>query len=218
RKEYDAYVGFYKELGVVLKEGVAQDWGQREKLADLLLFESTRTEPGKFTTLGEYVERMPVSQKEIYYLTGESRELIEHSPLLEAAKAAGREVLLLTDPIDEFILPALPEYKGKKLQAVDRGELEETAVDEEKKKRLQPLCDYVKGRLGELKAVRLSNRLKESAACLVADEGALGAHLERLMARMGRGQELPPSRKILELNADHPAVEAMATLLARAAN
>jgi molecular chaperone HtpG len=218
RKEYDAYVGFYKELGVVLKEGVGQDWGQREKLADLLLFESTRTEPGKFTTLGEYVERMPVSQKEIYYLIGESRELIEHSPLLETAKAAGQEVLLLTDPIDEFIIPALPEYKGKKLQAVDKGELEQTAVDEEKKKRLQPLCDYIKERLGELKAVRLSNRLKESAACLVAEEGALGAHMERLMARMGRGQELPPSRKILELNADHPAVEAMAKLLARDAN
>jgi molecular chaperone HtpG len=218
RKEYDAYVGFYKELGIVLKEGISQDWGQREKLADLLLFESTRTEPGKFTTLGDYVERMPVSQKEIYYLIGESRALIEHSPLLETAKAAGQEVLLLTDPIDEFIIPALPEYKGKKLQAVDKGELEQTAVDEEKKKRLQPLCDYIKERLGELKAVRLSNRLKESAACLVTEEGALGAHMERLMARMGRGQELPPSRKILELNADHPAVEAMHKLLARDAN
>jgi molecular chaperone HtpG len=218
RKEYDAYVGFYKELGVVLKEGVSQDWGQREKLADLLLFESTQTEPGKLTTLADYVERMPVSQKEIYYLIGESRELIEHSPLLETAKAAGQEVLLLTDPIDEFIIPALPEYKGKKLQPVDKGELEQAAIDEEKKQRFQPLCDYVKERLGELKGVRLSHRLKESAACLVAEEGALGAHMERLMARLGRGQELPPSRKILELNADHPAVDAMQKLFERDAN
>jgi molecular chaperone HtpG len=218
RKEYDAYVGFYKELGVVLKEGVGQDWGNREKLADLLLFESTKTEPGKFTTLGDYVDRMPVSQKEIYYLIGESRELIEHSPLLETARAADQEVLLLTDPIDEFIIPALPEYKGKKLQAVDKGELDQAVVDEEKKKRFGPLCDYIKERLAELKAVRLSNRLKESAACLVAEEGALGAHMERLMARMGRGQELPPSRKILELNADHPAVAAMQKLFTRDAN
>jgi molecular chaperone HtpG len=215
RKEYDAYVSFYKELGVVLKEGVGQDWGHREKLADLLLFESTKTEPGKLTSLGDYVDRMPVGQKEIYYLIGESRELIEHSPLLETAKVENREVLLLTDAIDEFILPALPEYKGKKLQAVDKGELDQAAVDEEKKQRFGSLCDYIKEKLGELKAVRLSNRLKESAACLVAEEGALGAHLERLMARMGRGQELPPSRKILELNADHPAVDAMQKLLAR---
>ena len=123
-KEYDAYVGFYKELGIFLKEGIHQDWSNRQKLADLLLFESTKTEPGKFTTLAEYVLAMPGDQKEIYYLIGETREQLEHSPYLESFRDKGWEVLLLTDPIDEFVVAALTEYKGKKLKAVDRGVLD----------------------------------------------------------------------------------------------
>jgi molecular chaperone HtpG len=209
RKEYDAYVTFYKELGVFLKEGVSQDWSNRERLADLLLFESTKTEAGTFTDLGQYVERMPADQKEIYYLIGEGRELIEQSPYLEGFKAKGQEVLLLTDPIDEFVAGALTEYKGKRLKAADKGEQDQAAIAEDKKKQFQPLLDYMKERLGEVKEVRLSNRLKASAACLVADEGAVGAHLERLMQRMGKANELPPSKRILEVNADHPAVQAM---------
>ena len=209
RKEYDAYVTFYKELGVFLKEGVSQDWSNRERLADLLLFESTKTEAGTFTDLGQYLERMPADQKEIYYLIGEGRELIEQSPYLEGFKAKGQEVLLLTDPIDEFVAGALTEYKGKRLKAADKGEQDQAAIDLDKKKQFQPLLDYMKERLGEVKEVRLSNRLKASAACLVADEGAVGAHLERLMQRMGKANELPPSKRILEVNADHPAVQAM---------
>jgi molecular chaperone HtpG len=208
-KEYDAYVKFYQELGVLLKEGVSQDWPNREKLANLLLLESTKTEPDKFTTLAQYVEGMPADQKEIYYLIGDSRELIEHSPYVEAFTAKGQEVLLLTDPIDEFMVQGLREYKDKKLKAVDKGKLDLPEVPEETKKAYQPLLDFVKEKLGELKEVRLSNRLKESAACLVADEGALGAHMERLMQRLGRGEDLPPSQRILELNASHPAVEAL---------
>jgi len=146
RKEYDAYVTFYKELGVFLKEGVSQDWSNRERLADLLLFESTKTEAGTFTDLGQYVERMPADQKEIYYLIGEGRELIEQSPYLEGFKAKGQEVLLLTDPIDEFVAGALTEYKGKRLKAADKGEQDQAAIDEDKKKQFQPLLDYMKER------------------------------------------------------------------------
>jgi molecular chaperone HtpG len=214
-KEPDAYLRFFHELGALLKEGVHQDWSNRERLAGLLLFESTQTEPGKFTSLGEYLERMPADQSEVLYLVGEGRELLEQSPYLEAFKAKGQEVLLLTEPIDEFVVAALPEYKGKKLRAVDKGELGQAEVAEDKKKAFGPLLDFLKGKLGEVKDVRLSNRLKESAACLVADEGAMGAHLERLMQRMGRGKELPESKKILELNADHPAVAALQALHAR---
>ncbi len=214
RKEYEEYLKFYGELGSVLKEGVGQDWSNREKIADLLLFESTKTEKGKFTTLAQYVENMPVSQKEIYYLTGESRELIEHSPLLEAYNARGEEVLLLTDPIDEFVIPSLHEYKGKRLQAVDKGQAQ-GEVGEEVKRRFEPLLKLLKEKVPEVKDVRLSNRLKESAACLVSDEGAVGANLERLMTRMGRGHELPPDRRILEVNPEHPAVDALAKLLER---
>jgi molecular chaperone HtpG len=214
RKEHDAYVRFYRELGTLLKEGVSQDWSNREELAELLLFESTGTEPGKLTDLAGYVERMPVGQKDVYYLLGENRELLEHSPHLESFKARGEEVLLLTEPIDEFVVQALPEYKGKRLKAVDRGRLDE-AVDEGKRKAFQGLLDFMKGRVGEVKDVRLSNRLKESAACLVAEEGTPGAHMQELLRRLGRGQELPPAKKILEVNAEHPAVAAVHKLYER---
>jgi molecular chaperone HtpG len=215
RKEYDAYVNFFKELGPVLKEGVHIDWNNRQKIAELLLFESTKTERGKFTTIDQYVETMPVSQAEIFYLTGENREMLENSPYLESFKARGQEVLLLTDPVDEFVVSALTEYKGKKLKAVDKGEMSAAELDDTRKKEYQPLCDYMKSKLPEIKDVRLSTRLKESAVCLVADEGELGAHMERLMARFGRDKEFPLSKKILEVNAENPAVQAMRELFAR---
>jgi molecular chaperone HtpG len=207
-EEYEAYVSFYKELGVLLKEGVYQDRGHRDDLAALLLLESTKTEAGKFTTLDRYVLAMPQEQKEIYYLIGENREMLENSPLLESFKVKDQEVLLLTDPVDEFVVQALTEYKGKKLKAIDRGELD-GGVGEEKKKQYKPLLDFMKEKIGDVKEVRLSNRLKESAACLVADEWALGAHMERLMQRMDRGAELLASKRILELNPEHPAVQAI---------
>jgi molecular chaperone HtpG len=212
--DYETYLKFYKEFGGHLKEGAAQDWSNRQRLADLLLFESTKTEAGKYTTLAKYVEAMPAEQKEILYLIGETRGLIENSPYLEAFKAKGQEVLLLTEPIDEFFVGSMHTYKDKRLKAVDRGEVEPDPTAEEQKKaaaeKYAGLLAALKGRLGdEVKDVRLTTRLKESAAVLVADEGAMGAHLERLLQRMGRGEEAPPSKRILELNPDHPAVEAL---------
>jgi molecular chaperone HtpG len=212
RKEYEAYIPVFQELGSILKEGVYQDWTNREKIADLLLFESTRTERGKYTTLEKYVEAMPVSQTEIFYLTGETRELLENSPYLERFKAYGQEVLLLTDPVDELVVNSLAEYKGKKLKAVDKGEVGAAESDETRKKEFQPLLDYMKSKLPEIKDVRLSTRLKESAVCLVSEEGEMGAHLERLMARWGREKEIPQTKKILEVNPEHPAMRAMKEL------
>jgi molecular chaperone HtpG len=216
--EYDAYLGFHKELGAFLKEGVYQDRPNREQLANLLLFESTKTKAGEFTTLERYIDGMTADQNEIYYLTGENRELIENSPYLETFKARGQEVLLFTDPIDEFMVQSLTEFKGKRLKAVDKGQLGGAAVDEEKKKQFQPLLDLMKEKLGDIKEVRLSNRLQESAACLVADEWAMGAHMERLMHRMGRGADIPPQKRILEINPEHAAVQAVQRLFAQDAN
>jgi molecular chaperone HtpG len=218
KDEYDAYLKFYRELGVFLKEGVYQDWSRREQLADLLLFESTRTEKGHLTTLEKYVAAMPEDQKEIFYLFGDNREAIEHSPLLESFQAKGQEVLFLTDAIDEFVAQALTEYKGKKLHGIDKGELGGEQVDEEKKKRLAPLIDLLKSKLPDLKDVRPSRRLRDSAAVLVAEEGSMGPHMERLLLRFGRADEIPPSQKILEVNPDHPAIEAVEKLLAKDAN
>jgi molecular chaperone HtpG len=113
------------------------------------------------------------------------------------------------------VAQALTEYKGKKLQAIDKGELAGEQVDEEKKKHFQPLLDFLKEKLPELKDVRLSRRLRDSAAVLVAEEGAMGPHMERLLQRFGRADEIPPSKKILEINPDHPAVDAIEKLFAK---
>ncbi len=210
--DYETYLKFYKEFGSVVKEGV-QDWNNRERIADLQLFESTKTEPGKFTTLANYVEAMPPEQKEIFYLIGETRSLIENSPYIEAFKAKGHEVLLLTDPVDEFFVNSLGRYKEKELQAADRGKIDD-ATDTEKQKadteKFAGLLKLLTSKLStEVQEVRLSTRLKESAACLVADEGGMSAHMERLMQKIGRGDELPPSKRILELNPDHAITQGL---------
>ncbi|HWQ09892.1 MAG TPA: molecular chaperone HtpG, partial [Holophaga sp.] len=205
----DGYVAFFKELGSILKEGLGRDWTNRETIADLLLFESLRTEKGKYLTLAEYVAAMPSDQADIYFMTGEDRAALEHSPALEAFRSRGWDVLLLTDPIDDFVFPMLPDYKGKALKAADRNAPELPAEDEKKleeaKASFQSLLAALSAQLPALKEVRLSRRLKESAACLVADEGAPGANLERLMQKLGKG-EGGPSPRILELNPSHPAV------------
>jgi len=214
QKEYDAYVKFYEELGAFLKEGVSQDWTNRDKLADLLLFGSNKTEPGRYTSLNDYVMRMSGAQTEIYYLAGDSRELLLQSPYLEGLQAKGWEVLLLTEPIDEFVIQALPEYKGKKLRAADRAGAEPAELAAEKKKGLQPLLDLFKEKLPEIKEARPSRRLKDSAVCLVAGEGDMSAHMERLLQRMNKQQQVPPTLRILEVNPEHRLIQAMQTLLA----
>ncbi len=202
--EYEKYVSFFKEMGSILKEGPGRDRANREKVADLLLFESLKTPAGQFTTLAKYVEAMPADQEEIWYLIGEEREPLEHSPYLEAFRAKGQDVLLLTDPVDELLMPHLGEYKGKRLKAVDWADSAEKPAGQEK---YAKLFDFLKGKLAEVSDVRLSSRLRESAACLVAGEGAISAHLERLMERMGR--DGPAGKRVLELNGEHPAVQAL---------
>ena len=213
--EFDKYVKFYQDLGVMLKDGVSRDWSNREALANLLLFESMNTEPGKLITLAEYVEKMPSEQKEIYYLIGESRALIEHSPLLEVFRAKGWNVLLMTDPIDEFWLPTFGKFKDKELTPVDRGELDEQAKEKPATSpEFATLFAFLKGKIPEVGDIRLSTRLKESASCLVADGAAMSAHMERLMRRLNRGGE-EESKRVLELNAEHPAVTALRDLYAK---
>ena len=209
-KEFETYQKFFKELGMILKEGFNSDWQNREKLAGLMLYESTKTAAGSMTSLDKYIEGMAEGQSEIHYIVGESREMAEQSPHLEALKAQGREVLLMTEPIDEFVVEALTEYKGKKLLAADKG-APPSQVGEEQQKQFKSLLEFVKGRMDEVKEVRLSSRLKDSAACLVSDEGEASAHMERLLKRLGR-PDAPESKRILELNPAHPAVEAMQRL------
>src|SRR5258706_7683635 len=163
--EYETYVKFFKEFGTLLKEGIGSDPANREPLADLLLVETTKTKPGEFTTLAKVVEGMPAEQKEIYYLIGDTREQIENSPYLESFKARVWEVVLLTDPIDEYLVASLPDYKAKSLKAADKGEIDKDASAEEKLKqageRLKGVVELVKKTLdGEVKDVRFTARLK----------------------------------------------------------
>ncbi|MBX9580395.1 MAG: molecular chaperone HtpG, partial [Gemmataceae bacterium] len=205
--EFDQYLTFYQGLGSVLKEGLTRDWANREKIADLLLFESAATEAGRYTTLAEYVGKMPADQADILYLIGESTDHLRRSPYLEAYRAKGQDVLLLADPIDEFAIPGLGEYKGKRLRAADRGDAPGAGeVSDEVKARFAGVVSLFKEKLPEVADVRLTKRLTESAACLVAEGVAPSAHLERLMERMGRGEG--GTKRVLELNPDNPAVEA----------
>jgi molecular chaperone HtpG len=209
--EFDKYLTFYKGFGPILKEGLSRDWTNREKIADLLLFESANTEAGKFTTFAEYVEKMPEGQTAIYYLIGESSEQLRKSPYLEAFRAKGQDVLLLTDPVDEFAIPGFGAYKSKQLQAADRGDTATgDTIPTEVKEKFAAMLVSLKAKLPEVSDVRLTTRLTESASCLVADGAAVSAHMERLMERMGR--DAGSAKRALELNPNNSAVEAVREL------
>ncbi len=211
KKDYDKFLKFHEQFSSILKEGLQSDWENKEKIADLLLFESTSKPAGEKTCFADYIENMAEDQEEIYYLAGENRAAIENAPYLEAFKADGKEVLLMIDPIDDFVIPQLMEYKGKKLKAVNKGELDEDKdklKDEEKQ--FEGLIGYAKELLNGVKEVKLTTRLKDSAACLVGDEYSMSPHIEEMMRRMG--QEVPKRESVLELNPEHPVVKKLQAL------
>ncbi|HMP88711.1 MAG TPA: molecular chaperone HtpG [Kiritimatiellia bacterium] len=212
QKQDKEYREFFDTFGRVLKEGVHIDFENKQKIADLLLFHTTRTEEKLLIDLKSYVERMPSEQKDIYYIAGDTLAGLKTSPLLEAFERRGYEVLLLTDPIDEWVTMGLPEYSGKQLVAIDRGDMdlgteEEKKIAQDKKKEAEEkakdlLAAMQKHLADEIKEVRLSSRLTDSACCLVNDEAGMSPHLERILKAMD--QEVPASKRILEVNPDHP--------------
>lgn len=214
RTDADQYRKFFADLGMFLKEGACQDWEHREKIADLLLFESTKSDAGQGTTLADYVSRMPGDQTKIFTLTAETRALALQSPHLEAYAAKGIEVLLLVDPADEVVVDSLREYKGKAFQAIDRAGADATEIDEAVKKKYEPLLKVIEEKVPAIKEARLTKRLKESAVCLVADEGAWSANMQRMLQRMGRSAPEDAPRT-LEVNPDHPVVAALEALRAK---
>ena len=205
----DDYATFTRTFGAVLKEGAAT--GERdEKLAALFRFDTTRSD--KLSSLDEYVERMPEEQKAVYYLHGGSREALGSSPYLEALAKKGFEVLLMSDPVDEFAVSGIREWKGKKLVSAMQADLDLDSTEEEKKAReehrgkLSALVARASAVLeGRVKEVRLSDRLTDSPACLVLGPGGTPAYIESMLRAAGR--PVPPSPRILELNATHPLVE-----------
>jgi molecular chaperone HtpG len=210
-KEYDNYLKFWGQFGRALKEGVSSDYENKERILSLLLFQSS-ADPEKLTTLKGYVERMKEGQEEIYYLTGESRGVVENSPHLEAFKEKGYEALYLTEPVDELLTQSVWDYEGKKLKSAGKGALklgdnqeEKEKVEAELKKKEEEAADLfaaMQKALDEhVKQVRLSNRLVASPACLVGTEMDYSPQMERLLQK-GKGGG-PRQRRILELNPDH---------------
>jgi molecular chaperone HtpG len=210
------YRTFWGQFGKVLKEGLMRDFDNQETLLQISSFASTHSDD-ELTTLAEYVERMKDGQQQIFYATGESRQQILNSPHLEAFKAKGYEVLLLTDTVDEIWLGSVTEFAGQPLQSVAKGEVdldteeEKTAHEAERKEREKDFADlltWLKETLSDhVKEVRLSTRLTESPACLITD--AFG--ITPTLARMYRasGQDVPVEKRTLELNPDHPLVTSL---------
>lgn len=212
------FAGFWSEFGNALKEGIIEDMGNREKIAALLRFASTESDE-QSVTLADYVGRMKEGQDTIYFITADSLAAAKGSPHLELFKKKGVEVLLMHDRIDEWVISHLPEFDGKKLQSIAKGEVdlsgiasdgktaeEEAKETEEKAKAAGPAVEKIKEALGEkVKDVRTTNRLVDSPACLVADQFDLSGNMERILKQAG--QDVPSMKPILEINPEHPLVE-----------
>lgn len=207
----DDYRTFWTQFGRVVKEGLLSDFDNQETLLQISSFASTHSEE-EATTLAQYVERMKDGQTQIFYATGETRQQILKSPHLEAFKAKGYEVLLLTDPVDEVWVGTVTEFDGKPLQSIAKGEVdlsaegdESEAEREEQQKEFADLLAWMKDTLADhVKEVRLSTRLTDSPACLITDAFGITPALARLYR--ASGQDIPVGKRILELNPNHPLV------------
>jgi molecular chaperone HtpG len=213
----DKYATFWNEFGKVMKEGPAEDFANREQIAKLLRFASTHSDTDEqVVSLHDYIARMKDGQDKIYYITADSFAAAKHSPHLEIFRKKGVEVLLLSDRVDEWLTSGLTEFDGKSLQSVakgdlDLGELEDEADKAEQEKAEQEFADIVdrvKQVLGDrVKDVRLTHRLTDSPACLVAGEGDMSGNLERILKSVG--QDIPDMKPIFELNPTHTLVGRM---------
>lgn len=210
--EMDAaqYEKFYNEFGQILKIGIHTDPENRTKIADLARYRTTKSN-GSLVSLKTYVENMKHDQKDIYYITGENLSALLNSPHLEALKEKEYEVLLMVDPVDEWVVQSLNEYDGKPLKSAEKGDLDLDKVDEAKKDAYTALFGFIKGQLAEnVKEVKASSRLKESVACLSGDTYDMSAYMEKLMR--ATGQEPVKQKRVLELNVDHPVMEKIRSL------
>ena len=214
KKDKEKYAGFWKEFGRVMKEGPGEDFSNKEQIAKLLRFSSTHTDSEtQDVSLDDYIARMKTGQGKIYYVAADSFTAAKNSPHLEIFRKKGIEVLLLSDRVDEWLTSHLTEFDGKQIASVARGDLDLGALEdsEEKKKHkkiekeAKDLIKRVKDVLGDkVKDVRVTHRLTNSPACLVADEDDMSANLERILKSIG--QASPGMKPILELNPEHALV------------
>ncbi|HWK84747.1 MAG TPA: molecular chaperone HtpG [Caldimonas sp.] len=218
--EKEKYAAFWKDFGVVLKEGIGEDFANRERLTKLYRFASTAASDGgtQSVSFDDYVKRMKEGQEAIYYVTADTPATAKNSPQLEIFRKKGIEVLLLTDRVDEWLLSHLYEVDGHPLQSVARGSVDLGKLEDEAEKKqaeeaataFKPTLERLKEALkGRAKDVRVTTRLVDSPACLVAEEGDMSGHLARLLKQAGQGA--PKAEPILEVNAEHPLVKRLET-------
>jgi len=218
KDEPDNYAEFWKEFGRVLKEGPAEDQTNKERIAGLMRFASTKSEgDAEDVSLDAYIERMGEGQDKIYYITAETAAAARHSPHLEMFRKKDIEVLLLSDRVDEWLVAHLNEYKDKPLQSIAKGQIDLEESEDKKEQDETPetesegkeLLDRIKTALGDAaKDVRESHRLVESPACLVVEDHEMSQNLARVLKQLG--QDAPESQPILEINMDHPLVKRLA--------
>ena len=215
--QQDKFTTFWTEFGSVLKEGVGEDWSNKERIAKLLRFSSTAdSDANQVVALHDYIGRMKEGQDKIYYITAETHAAAKSSPHLEIFKKKDIEVLLLSDRVDEWAVSNLQEFDGKKLVSVAKGSLDLGSIDDaaeakkdEDSSESSDLIDRIKKSLaGKVKDVRVSNRLVDSPSCLVSDEDEMSMNLSRMLK--AAGQEVPAIEPILEINVNHPIVKKMA--------
>ncbi len=214
KKEQDKYAEFWLEFGQVLKEGIAEDYANRDKIANLMRFASTHDGSGKQSvSFADYVSRMSEKQDKIYYVVADSYLAAKNSPHLEIFQEKGMEVLLLHDRIDEWLVAHFNEFEGKTLQSITKGDVDLGEDDnEEAKKAKEEAASELEGMIKQMqevlkdrvKEIRVSHRLTDSPVCLVADEQDMSGHLQRIMKEMG--QDIPESQPVLELNPKHALI------------
>ena len=220
KEDAEKYTMFWKEFGGVIKEGFYMNWENLDELKRLTRFESNKVATGQYRSLQDYVLGMKEGQKDIYYITAENRKAAEGSPHLEVFRKKDIEVLYLVDPIDEWVTQSLTEFDGKKLLNAAKGDLDlgDLSKDEKKhKKEAQGqykdfMKDFEEKMAGELKEVRVTTRLAESPCCLVTGEEDLGANMERILKMAN--QKVPESKRILEINPDHPIIQKLQGIFA----
>jgi molecular chaperone HtpG len=203
----EKYAAFYKEFGRLLKEGLYQDYENREDLLELVRFKSTGAEG--FASLAQYKDRMQADQKAIYYVTGEKEETLRESPLLEMYRKKNIEVLIMDDPVDELVMPSVGRYKDIEFKSINRSDAAEelkTEQDKQEEKKAEPVIKRMKDVLGdEVKEVKASARLSDSPCCIVVDEKDPTVQMQSLLKAMG--QEGPEIKPILEINPTHEIIK-----------
>jgi len=207
-RDREKYNAFWKEFGIPVKEGLYQDFENREKLLDLVMYKSTKSD--SFVTFAEYAERMGPDQNAIYYITGEKENVLRNSPLLEMYKNRDVEVLILDNEIDEIVISAVPKYKDYELKSVNRSDAAndlKSDDDRDREKKIEPLVKKIKEKLGDrVKDVKASTRLSDSPSCIVADESDPTVQMQSILKAMGQG-DLPDFKPILEINPDHEIIQ-----------